>query len=377
MKLSENQDPSHGQSHHLLTGSLFPVLIVGFSLAIAACGSSGGGVFAPVAEPAPTETPPPPPPIDLRADELSPNGCLDLSLVNASLRGFPSGIFIREYTTGFSISKEALDGKPLARSRNMAAESALSALSIDEKISDLYASELAEVRQDGCATVAIDGIAGAKEIYTVLSESSTKSILHLKSLDGTRERVYNLRGPRELEITNKAPRIDRCPDFQRANATSTQVRQWGTASEMEALPIKISSVYLRQISIAVEEMPVGLSDLLSQSSSEFVEPTMDDLRALRRTPLDPQVVHCPFHAKPPSADEPPPPEEDPSVPTPTPTPSSSPTATPVPESTPSATPTATPAPPAPEASPTPPESTPSPEPAAEPPVIGFPVPLPS
>lgn len=248
--------------------------------------------------------------INLDAEELSPNGCLDLSLLDEKVRGFPPSVMIREYTTGFSMARDALDGQPLLRQRNMAAESAFSALAHTENSSQVFAGSLPIIRQDGCSTIEMEDAMGAKEIHIIDAPSSSIGVLRLKSPDGLRERIYTLKDPRLLEISIMAPKIDRCPDFQKAYAISIYTREWGTRNEMLIRPLRIASGFLRQLSVAVESMPIALYDRISQSSSDYIEPTTKELRSLKMANLDPQIARCPFHARPPVSDEPPPVEEE-------------------------------------------------------------------
>lgn len=272
--------------------------------------------------PAPT-----PPPLDVNAEEVSTDGCLDLEKIQFRMAGFPKGTVIREYTQTFEMANVAIDKKPLIRLRNMSAESAFSSFRFDERESSAFLRPLPEIQQDGCRSLTmVDELKGRKN-FNILSGSNTNTLL-IQEVGGDRALTYKLTSPREIEITDNNTRIDRCPDFQRAMSKTVSVRTWGTTAEVEASPAKISLNYLKQISVAVVKMPVSLSELMSMASNETIEPSVADLKSMRDVKLDPQIAHCPYHASPPSADEAPPPEETDTLPSSSSSPSPAPTATP-------------------------------------------------
>lgn len=266
--------------------------------------------------------------VDLKAEELSPNGCLDLSLLTERFLGFPESILIRKHTVSFSISPVATDGYAVARMRNFAAESALAALEIEEQTPLDFSEGSPIVRQDGCSKVEFENSIGAKDVYNIDGTASSERQLVLSSEDGFNKRSYILKSPRLIEITVTAPKIDRCPTFQKVMTMSTYSLEWGLESEIRGRPVRIATDYLRQITIAVEAIPAAIIQLLSGSTSGFVEPQAPDLRVLKTAALDPQITRCPFHTQPPVADEPPPPEQ---VPEPAPAPGTLPVPEPIPE----------------------------------------------
>ncbi len=249
--------------------------------------------------------------VDLKAEELSPHGCLDLSLITDRLITFPESVLIRKYTTSFSIAPVAMDGYPVARLRNLAAESALASFVIDEHSPLDYSENAPLVRQHGCAKLEFENSSGAKDVYEIDASASSETQLVVQSANGKNKRTYVLTGPRRLEIIVTAPKIDRCPEFQKVMSTSTYILEWGAASEIRNRPVRIAADYLRQMAVAVEIVPTEISRLLALSAGGFVESHASLLQSLKTASLDPQITRCPFLTQAPVADEPPPPEEDP------------------------------------------------------------------
>lgn len=257
--------------------------------------------------------------LDMNVNELAPNGCLDLSLVNSKLKNLPAGALIREYTTSFDMEQKSIDGKALPRLRNMAAETAFSNFIFEERSATLYSASLPSIAQTDCASVDITDEQGSTAHFEIVA-SDDKGTLHIKSGDGLEEHTFVIKNTREMEITHIIPRVDRCPDFLKARGKVVNTRIWGMQSDLDGIQPHVRTDLLKRISIAVTQMPAGLSQLIENASSEIVDAAPADLRSLRSALLDPRIVRCPFDATPPSADEPPPPEEGSPVPSPTPAP---------------------------------------------------------
>lgn len=246
--------------------------------------------------------------VDLKEEELSPNGCLDLSIVTERFLGFPESVVIRKHTVSFSMAPAAMDGYPMARMRNLAAESAFAALTVDEQTPLDFADKLPIVRQEGCSKVEFENSLGARDTYFINAAESSPRQLVINSEDGLSIRNYTLLSPRQMEIKITAPKIDRCPGFQKVMTESTYLLEWGLESEIRGRPVRIATDYLRQISVAIESIPEAIVRLLSGSTGRFVEPAVSDLHVLKTAALDPHITRCPFYTQPPVADEPPPPE---------------------------------------------------------------------
>lgn len=248
--------------------------------------------------------------VDLKEEELSPNGCLDLSIVTERFLGFPESVMIRKHTVSFSMAPVAIDGYPVPRMRNLAAESALAALTVDEESPLDFSDKLPIVRQEGCTKVEFENSLGARDVYFINASSSSSKQLVINSEDGLSMRSYTLLSPRQIEIKITAPKIDRCPGFQKVMTESTYLLEWGSESEIRSRPVRIATDYLRQIIVATDSIPQAIVRLLAGSTGGFVEPALPDLHALKAASLDPQITRCPFHTQPPAADEPPPPEQE-------------------------------------------------------------------
>lgn len=288
---------------------------------LTACSSDsggGGGDGAPPAGPQGN----PAAALDLLPNELSPSGCLNLQLVSEAFALFPKDAVIREYTKSLQMANKSTDGKALPRLRNMTAETAFASYSFDEKPQPDFINEMGAVVQTGCESVEITDKINGVERFAVQSDS-TASMLHLKTTDGHKERIFLLKSPRELELTTIAQRVDRCPDFLKVQSTTLRTRVWGTAAEVNATRPTIAVDLLKKVAIAVVEMPSGLAREISQAPGEYVEPTVADLQELKSAALDSKIVACPFDASPPTGDEPPPEEESP-TPSPSPVPSPTP-----------------------------------------------------
>ncbi len=272
--------------------------------------------------------------LDVDLNEVSAEGCMNVASLTQRLRTLPSGSVIREYTRDFQMEDKTDKDTPVRR--EMEAETAFSNFAFDEKAEVLFAADLPNITQESCSSVVItDQLSGSERFKVVTSEaaSTETNVLRLTREDGQKEIVFKLVGPRELEITTVANRIDRCPDFRKAKATSRRMRTWGTQAEMDQTPMSISVSYLKKIQIAILEMPATLKEALYGADSDYIEPSINDLRALRAASLDPKISDCPGNATPPSVDEPPPPESDetPEIgPSPTPTPEATPTPEPGP-----------------------------------------------
>jgi hypothetical protein len=275
-------------------------------------GGDGGGGSGPLAQPAS---------LDLNVTDLSPNGCLDLQMVADRFHTFPQGSVIREYTQNFEMENQSVDSKQLPRLRNMTAETAFSNFAYEERGAELYVSDMSTFTQTGCTGLDVTNQLGSTQHFSIVSGDEPNA-LHIKSADGQTDISYILKSARSMDIITVAPRIDRCPDFLKAIATTTRTREWGSQAEIDNTVVKIKAELLRKISVAVREMPDALATLLSVSSGDTLQPETRDLRQLKNAALDPNIVRCPFDATPPSADEPPPPEETvPPAASPTPAPS--------------------------------------------------------
>jgi hypothetical protein len=249
--------------------------------------------------------------LDVDLNEVSAEGCMNIASLTQRLRTLPSGSVIREYTRDFQMEDKTDKDTPVRR--EMEAETAFSNFAFDEKAEVLFAADLPNMTQESCSAVVItDQLSGSErfKITTAEEAASEPNVLRLTREDGQKEMVFKLVGPRELEITTVANRIDRCPDFRKAKATSRRLRTWGTQAEIDQTPLSVSVSYLKKIQVAILEMPTTLKDALYGADSEYIEPSINDLRALRAASLDPKISDCPGNATPPSVDEPPPPESD-------------------------------------------------------------------
>jgi len=286
-----------------------------------------------------------PPTLDINASDVSPLGCLDLELLTKRLTKLSEGAIVRQYTRSLKMENTSIDGKPLLRARNMLAETALANFRFAETPLPTFVGQLPQVQQEGCTSVDITDAVAGKIHYKILADS-VPSILHLeipapapllpsldnpnpKVIDIEREKWIALKNPRALEVTSIAPYVDRCPSFLKVKMTVVRESEWGMAEELATRSPEVSTVFLKNIAVAVREMPLRIIKLMSAKDAPMVKPEVEDLLNLRHARLDPQIARCPFNSTPPSADEPPPPEEETPSPTPTATPPPGPTPAPL------------------------------------------------
>ena len=267
-------------------------------------GSGGGGEGGPSSGPA----------FDVPA--LSQNGCLDIGAALEQLASAPESTMVRRQTEDFTISKENHLEKRVTEST--AAVAAFATFKFVERpVSLFYANEMTAV-QNGCETVSykriIPGVELPPDVYNVKKEEGAPpERLHVVSTDGQRELIYELKGPRALEITTIEPYTDPCPPHGIAKVTVKDMLTWGDPASIEAAPVGISRKLLALMDIAVKELPPGLTSLLGVESVEpeaaegapLVQASALDIKSLLpASQKDPNVHTCEHKPKPPSGDEP-------------------------------------------------------------------------
>jgi hypothetical protein len=251
--------------------------------------------------------------MDVSGQDVTRDGCLNLQLLREKLKALPDQAVIRRYTSDFDIEKHK-DAANAPRA-NFSAVSAFAHFQYSEAAARLALNPaqsgpfviLDQGEQRDCNAVTIrNPIAGERVLRIV----STKSPNKIELESDERERVvFTLNSPRELQIEVDSAEIDFCPSYEKARIREKLVQSWGKASDLDLVPLTISTTYLKKMTLAVTEMPQALSYLISQASDESISVTRADLSDLALAPLDRKLQVCPYRATPPSGEEPPPPSD--------------------------------------------------------------------
>lgn len=274
----------------------------------------------------------PPPTYDVKTEEISASGCLDLSALYGKLRSLPSDAVMRRYTSDFSIKGP---GNTSLR-RDFVSIAAFANFAFEEKSADLYRDSFPTVVQTACDSVEFSDPLAGSETFKIEPSTATNTLTITRE-DGE-TRTFTLKSPRELEVVTKANTMDPCPNYTVGASTTSQSYLWGTDGEVAQQPIQVSKAYLKKISSGVTQMPGDLESLVIHESADYITVMSQDLRSLTAATLDPEILDCPYKANPPEGDEPPP---APPEATPAPMPTPPPAATPV-ESAPTPPPAPTP-----------------------------------
>ena len=271
--------------------------------------------------------------LDLPTDELTAGGCLDLAHTLEKLRSVPQDTVLRRYTREFEIKQK--ENQPLRR--NFAARMAKGNFVFEQKPVELFLAEGAVVTQNACESAVFDfGEGLGSATYKIEAADSRSKVKFVKD-DGSYE-IYELKGPREIEITLKQTVQDECPNkptHPTHLVSSVQNLAWGAHGQFESRPASISRSYLKEMKVAVSQMPDGLSQLMNYDPNAVVAASAMDLRELALAPTSPDVDRCPDRVSPPSGEEPRAPREETSpapqpAPQPTPAPPAPQPAPPIP-----------------------------------------------
>lgn len=257
--------------------------------------------------------------MDLDPVALSPNGCLNLQLISEKLKGLPSETRLRSYSSDFDM-KKAEGSKGSIRSHFLS-EMSFRHFTFNEKSASIELSDWPTVTQSDCSSVDLTRLVDGVQTLRIDTESTTPTLLKLRSDDGN-ETIYELIGPRRLEIRSVEHGFDTCPDHVKVEMTTRRIYEWGTEPDLAALPIEVARDFLKKLRSAVVEMPESLDASVIYETTPFVKVAANDLRALAGATVSNDVLRCPYRPKPPTGDEPPP-EPDPTpTPVPQPTPAS-------------------------------------------------------
>jgi hypothetical protein len=243
---------------------------------------------------------------DVDLTSVSPEGCLNLSELNATLAALPPDAIVRRHSLNFQIDNETEDGSRVRR--NFQALAAFARFKFSERASSLEALDQPTLIQHGCETLDSSNDVEGTQSFAI-TPGETAETLHMKDADGT-EYTYRLKDARTLEVTTKGLAIDPCPSYPRAKIESTEIITWGRPDDLAKVPIMISRDMLRKISVVVQEMPEDLRGLVSTSTEDLVPVAGSDLHILKATPMESNILKCPYKAKPPTGEEPPPPAPD-------------------------------------------------------------------
>lgn len=245
---------------------------------------------------------------------LTSNGCLDVGAAFAQLNASPEDVMVRRQTREFSIEKENHLGKEVKKNPT-AAVAAYSRFKFVEKPLSLYMMDELTVGQTACDSVSftrqIPGVESAPDVFTVQLKDKDGApypadSLHAVSADGQEERIYTLKGPREIELKTISPYMDPCPPYGIAKATTVDTITWG--ADVELAPVAVSRQLIDYLDIAVLTTPPGLIALMSvepEAQGGIVQAAAADIKSLLPlTQKDPNVHTCEHKPKPPSGDEP-------------------------------------------------------------------------
>ncbi len=275
-------------------------------------------------------------------------GCPDVADFFSRLLTLPGDSWVRRHTVSFKPAPQNEDGsRPRA---NFLSLLAFSSFELLEKRLDDFRTELGSVEQSGCRTVRfIEPETGALEfVVRAATPNSIQLGLPADPSDpssdpskDTMTKTLEWSSPRELRVHTSYPVMDMCPDYKSIRVERTQSLQWGPEDLVaDAVTADVDPAYVARATKPLSIVPGGLASFGAGEETEEGAATMQtaainvsELRRLRDSQVRTDMKVCPYRSKPPTGEEPPPPDID-TPPTPTPAPDTG--AAPIPEAPPEA-----------------------------------------
>jgi len=254
-------------------------------------------------------------------------GCASFAGFIAQLALMPPDALMREVTVNLSVNDSNIDRtRPRA---NFLTVLNFSSLQYEQRTTSEWVSDFGAITQSGCSTVSWINPSGVIRNFQITEFTETS--LKLRGQGPVADEAQNTEvrlewiGPNELLVETDYPAMDFCPDYKSIRVSRQQRLRYGHPVIVQAQTTEqVDSRYLDRAVRAAVRAPASLSALDWEGvtiQAQNMDVAVADLEALTRSDVRVDLKTCPYRAKPPSGDEPLPPEAEP---TPTPTPSPTP-----------------------------------------------------
>jgi hypothetical protein len=241
---------------------------------------------------------------DIKLNDVSNYGCLDLTKFKLALDSLPPDTSIRTYSHNFEFEPSTHISKQVRP--NFSVVAARGHFEFSENLLSTKTAKWLQIAQNGCSTVTVFDALNNERTY-IVEHSDDTSTVALSEHNG-QHIVYQLNNKRELTIQTRSTIMDFCPPYEKFVTTSKQSIHWGPKDYLEKTPITLSRSFLGKVMGAVNNSPPELINLLLTSNSSVVSVSPAVLAELSSLSLNENQQLCPKVSTPPQGDEAPAPQ---------------------------------------------------------------------